>query len=60
MHRLYLERRFPVWAGKVEYWHIGDLNVSSASDALSEVEIGIEALIRRLLESRADAALQPL
>jgi hypothetical protein len=49
-----------MWAGKVEYWHIGDLNVSSASDALSEIELGIEALIRRLYDSKADSNLQPL
>jgi hypothetical protein len=49
-----------VWTGKVEYRHIGNLNVSSASDALSEVELGIEALIRRLSESKADGDLQTL
>jgi protein-tyrosine phosphatase len=59
-HRLYLERRFPTWAGKVEYWHVGDLDVSSVSDALSEIELGIEALIRRLYDSKADGNRQPL
>ena len=44
-HRGLVEERFPQWPTVVEYWHIDDLNVSSAEAALA----GIEAQVKRLL-----------
>ena len=55
-HRLYLERRFPMWADKVEYWETGGMGFASTSGALADIEVGIRALISRL--SQSDARLQ--
>jgi len=47
-HRPYLEKRFPGWAERVEYWHIHDLDGASADEALPELEREVRALIQRL------------
>lgn len=47
-HRSYLEVHFPDWAGKVEYWHVHDLNQAPAAEALAEIERQVRALIQRL------------
>jgi len=53
-HQPYLEERFPQWASSVEYWHVPDLDLMSAEDALLEMERQVRALIERLLESFSD------
>lgn len=47
-HRPCLERCFPQWAANVEYWHVHDLDLASADEALAEVEREVRALLRRL------------
>lgn len=44
-HRLLLEKRFPSWPHKVEYWHIDDLDRAPAKEALVEIEQKIKRLI---------------
>jgi len=45
-HRPMMTTRFPVWSDRVEYWHIHDLDLATAPEALAE----IERLVRRLIE----------
>lgn len=47
-HRPYLQTRFPQWAERVEYWHISDLDITPAGEALSEMELEVRCLIQRL------------
>ncbi|MEI8197175.1 MAG: low molecular weight phosphatase family protein [Phycisphaerae bacterium] len=47
-HRSMLESRHPEWAGRVEYWHVHDLDQASADQALAEIETLIDGLITRL------------
>jgi protein-tyrosine phosphatase len=47
-HRLLLEKRFPLWSDKVEYWHVHDLGMASANEALGEIERQVNRLILRL------------
>ncbi len=51
-HRPFLEARFPEWADRALYWHISDLDVSSADEALPEIEHHVRSLIRELSRSR--------
>jgi len=47
-HRPYLEERFPDWPDRVRYWHVHDLDLTSADDALPAIEREVDALVRRL------------
>jgi protein-tyrosine phosphatase len=47
-HRPLLEARFPAWAGRVEYWHIDDLEDVPAGQALPQIERRVRALLDRL------------
>ncbi len=47
-HRSQLRARFPLWADRIEYWHVPDLNVASAAIALPAIEHQVHALIRQL------------
>lgn len=49
-HRPLLQARFPTWAGRVEYWHIDDLEDVPAGQALPEIERQVRALLARLTE----------
>ncbi|MGE5608424.1 MAG: low molecular weight phosphatase family protein [Bacillota bacterium] len=37
-HRPLIESTFPQWTQHVEYWHVHDLDLSSAEEALAEIE----------------------
>jgi protein-tyrosine phosphatase len=50
-HRTYLDRYFPDWSDRVEYWHVHDLDVCGPDEALAEVERNVTALIRNLMGS---------
>lgn len=50
-HRPFLEARFPGWADKAQYWHIFDLDISTADEALPEIERHVRSLIRELSRS---------
>jgi protein-tyrosine phosphatase len=45
-HRPLMAARFPAWSDRIEYWHIHDLDLATASEALPE----IEGLVRKLLD----------
>jgi protein-tyrosine phosphatase len=56
-HRPYLARLFPAWQDHVRYWHVHDLDASSASVAMAELEMLVRALIDELAPpTRADTA----
>lgn len=47
-HRTLMEQRFPRWVEQVEYWHIHDLNVAQANEALPILESAVRGLVERL------------
>ena len=47
-HRPHMRQRFPDWENKIEYWHIRDLHLSTADDALPVADQEIRALVERL------------
>lgn len=47
-HRPLLAERFPGWAGRVEYWHVDDVEDGPPGEAVSEMERHVRELIRRL------------
>jgi protein-tyrosine phosphatase len=49
-HRPLLEARFPVWADRVEYWHVHDLDAAAPEDALAEIQEQVRSLVSRLLD----------
>lgn len=42
-HRAYLERDFPTWADRVEFWHFHDLDVATAHEMLPTLEKHVTA-----------------
>lgn len=44
-HRPYMAMKFPDWADKVTYWHVGDLHVATSEEALALAERNIRELI---------------
>ena len=50
-HRPYLEAHFPAWADQVEYWHVHDIEVCPAREALLNIECRVNGLIERLAEA---------
>ena len=47
-HRPYMERWFPDWADRIEYWHVGDLHITTADEALPVADVEVRALVQRL------------
>lgn len=47
-HRPLLTERFPLWADRVEYWHIHDLDRASPADTLTALTREVTQLIQRL------------
>ena len=47
-HRPYLQRDFPDWENRVEYWSFHDLDVSSAKDMLPTLAQHVTTLFQRL------------
>jgi protein-tyrosine phosphatase len=52
-HRAHLTRLFPGWETRVRYWHVGDVDVTEAEDALAE----IDELVRSLVDELAPLAV---
>ena len=50
-HRPLLERRFPEWADRVEYWQVPDLDKATYDVALSDIEAHVRHLIEELCVS---------
>jgi protein-tyrosine phosphatase len=51
-HRPLIRERFCGWEDRVEYWQIGDIDVTQPDIALSSIETEITALIEKLVHSR--------
>jgi protein-tyrosine phosphatase len=51
-HRPLIRERFSNWEHRIEYWQVGDVNVTRSDAALSSIETEIAALIERLVHSR--------
>lgn len=47
-HRPYISSQFSEWQEKVEYWHVDDLDVAPADEALPELEAKVIALVHQL------------
>jgi protein-tyrosine phosphatase len=47
-HRPYLERLFPSRVDRVEFWHVHDLDVATADEALPVLAARVEELVQRL------------
>jgi protein-tyrosine phosphatase len=47
-HRPYLEHLFPARVDSVEFWHVHDLDVAPADEALPMLAAKVEDLVRRL------------
>jgi protein-tyrosine phosphatase len=47
-HRAPIERNFPAYADRVEYWHVHDLDKSEPEDALAQIEGGVRELVAGL------------
>jgi protein-tyrosine phosphatase len=50
-HRPLLEQLFPVWADRVEYWHVHDLDFALPEQALPVLVSKVEDLVKRLLQT---------
>ena len=44
-HRPLLAERFPGWEQRVEYWHVGDVDVALPAAALNSIENEIQLLL---------------
>ena len=47
-HRPMLERMFPTWLGRIEFWEIHDLNCASPQEAIPHLESEVLKLMGRL------------
>ncbi|MGA2066727.1 MAG: low molecular weight phosphatase family protein [Thermoguttaceae bacterium] len=52
-HRAILAEQFPLWANRVEYWHVDDLDCAEPEDALQVLDGNVRALVERLLATGA-------
>ena len=47
-HRGMIQRRYPNWVNRIEYWHIADIWAVAPEEALSAIEKNVQDLIVRL------------
>lgn len=47
-HRALLAARFPGWEDRVTYWHVHDIDVAPADQALAELKAHVARLVREL------------
>ena len=52
-HRPYLERRFPGWENRIEYWIVPDRDEASVDEALAMIEDNVLRLISEISKSAA-------
>ncbi|MEI7435337.1 MAG: low molecular weight phosphatase family protein [bacterium] len=50
-HRPMIQRRYPNWVNRIEYWHVADLWAVEPDEALSIIEKKVQELITRLKTS---------
>lgn len=43
-----MRRQFPQWADRIEYWHVADLPMQPAEQALPEIESRVLSLVEEL------------
>ena len=48
-HYPMMVQQFPKWAGRIQYWHINDLDCASADESLPVCEASVESLVKTLL-----------
>jgi protein-tyrosine phosphatase len=48
-HRPLLERRFPEWTDRVEYWQVPDLDKATHQVALADIEAHVRHMIQELV-----------
>lgn len=46
-----MKNRYPDWAGRIEYWNVPDIGVTSPDTALPAIEKQVRQLIAKLKES---------
>lgn len=51
-HRAMMEKQFPEWAGRIEYWHVDDIDCATPDEALPILQSCIEALVDRLVAAQ--------
>jgi protein-tyrosine phosphatase len=49
-HRPLIRERFCGWEDRVEYWQVGDVEVTQPDVALASIETEIAALIEKLVD----------
>ncbi|HEY0791849.1 MAG TPA: low molecular weight phosphatase family protein [Chthoniobacterales bacterium] len=47
-HYPMMREQFPLWADRIEYWHVVDMPVCSSEVALPEIERNVNALLTEL------------
>lgn len=47
-HRAMVERSFPAWLERVEFWHVHDLDCAQPEDTLSHLYRQVQSLVDRL------------
>lgn len=47
-HRPMMEKQFPTWADKVEYWHVHDIDFVEATEALPQIYDKVMEMARSL------------
>ena len=58
-HRPLMTQRFPAHAGRVQYWHVHDLDAATPQEALAQIETNVRQLIGSLAGSAAAAPPLP-
>lgn len=51
-HLPLLEKKFPCWAERVEFWHVHDTDLTLPREALAQIDQNVRELIRRLSSPR--------
>jgi protein-tyrosine phosphatase len=51
-HRPLMSRRFEKWTDRVLYWDVPDLNLMTAKEAFSQIEMRITTLVQQLLDAQ--------
>jgi protein-tyrosine phosphatase len=47
-HHPLMNRKFPDWTERVEYWHVHDIDYATPEEALPQIEYAVRALLERL------------
>ena len=55
-HLPLIESRFPKWTDQILYWHIPDLNLMGADDALASIENNVMTLIQQFAATKSTYA----